>query len=180
MLISTGQYAKRYGVTSQSVRRWIEAGRLDATRTPTGQWRIEIEEPLMTYLYARVSSSKQKSSIETQRRLLEEAYPDGKFVFDIGFGFNFKRRSFVRLLEQVMSGDPIKIVATTPDRISRSGLAFIDQVVEFHGGEIVFLEDDDRPKSFDTATLIAYLTSFCNSQSGKRNSRRSKKDTDLS
>ncbi|MCP4087806.1 MAG: recombinase family protein [Actinomycetia bacterium] len=171
--------AQLEGVTTQTVRRWLSQGKLKATRTRGGHFRIDYQGELETVLYARDSSSKQKTSIETQRRLLEHAYPQSEFLSDIGSGFNFKRQNFVRILERVMSGNPIRIVSAAPDRISRSGLSLIVRIVEFYGGEVVFPEDDNHPESFDTATLISFLTSFCNSQSGKRNSRH-KKDKDIS
>ncbi|MCP4113466.1 MAG: recombinase family protein [Desulfobacteraceae bacterium] len=179
MLLSTTRVAQLEGVTTQTVRRWLSQGKLKATRTRGGHFRIDYHGELETVLYARVSSSKQKTSIETQRKLLEHAYPQSEFLSDIGSGFNFKRQNFVRILERVMSGNPIRIVSAAPDRISRSGLSLIVRIIEFYGGEVVFPEDDNQPESFDTATLISFLTGFCNSQSGKRNNRH-KKDKDIS
>jgi len=179
MLLSTTKVAKLEGVTTQTVRRWLSEGKYQGIRTKGGHFRIDYPVAIETVLYARVSSKKQKTSIETQKKLLLHAYPEARFVSDIGSGFNFKRRGFVKLLEQVLSGTPIKIISTTPDRLSRSGLSFIVKVIEFYGGEVVFLEDNHSTESFDTATLISFLTSFCNSQSGKRNNRH-KKDPCLS
>jgi len=179
MLISTTKLAQIKGVTTQTIRRWITAGLFETVRTPGGHFRINYLEELETILYARVSSKKQLTSIDKQKELLEEKY-NGKFLYDIGSGFNFKRRNFVEILEQVLSGTPIKLVVTAPDRISRSGLTFIIKVIEFYGGEVIFLEEYNQTESFDISTLIAFLTSFCNSQSGKRNSKRYKKDKDIS
>ncbi len=180
MLLTTTKVAQLEGVTTQTIRRWLSQGKLKGVRTRGGHFRIDYQGVLETVLYARVSSSKQKTSIETQKRLLEHAYLQSKFLFDIGSGFNFKRRNFVKILERVMSGNAIRIVSTTSDRISRSGLSLIVKIIEFYGGEVVFLEDDNQPESFDIATLISFLTSFCNSQSGKRNNRRCKKNKDIS
>jgi len=180
MLLTTTRVAQLEGVTTQTVRRWLSQGKLKATRTRGGHFRIDYQGGLETVLYARVSSSKQKTSMETQRRLLEHAYPQSEFLSDIGSGFNFERQNFVRILERVMSGSPIRIVSATPDRISRSGLPLIIRIIELYGGEVVFLEDDSHPESFDTATLISFLTSFRNSQSGKRNGHRHRKDKDIS
>jgi len=179
MKISTTRLAKIKGVTSQTVRRWAKEGLYKYERTPGGHMRIIYKPEKETILYARVSSKKQSTSIDKQRALLEDKYY-GEFQYDIGSGFNFKRRNFVKILESVMSGNPIKIVVTTPDRLSRSGLTLIVKIIEFYGGEVVFLEDNDKIESFDTATLISFLTSFCNSQSGKRNGRRYKENKDLS
>jgi len=180
MWISTTRLSALEGVTSQTVRRWIKQGKYKTKTTEGGHFRIEYKNEKETILYARVSSAKQKSSILTQKRLLKERYPDATFKYDIGSGFNFKRRNFVRVLERAMQGDSIKLVVTTSDRISRSGLTFIVKVIEFYGGEVEFLEESHKPENFDTATLIAFLTSYCNSQSGKRNSKRHEKDKSVS
>ncbi len=180
MLLTTTKVAQLEGVTTQTIRRWLALGKLKGIRTRGGHFRIDYQGALETILYARVSSTEQKTSIETQRKLLEHAYPQSEVLSDIGSGFNFKRRNFVKILERVMSGDAIRVVSTTPDRISRSGLSLIVKIIEFYGGEVVFLEDNNKPESFDTATLISFLTGFCNSQSGKRNGHRHKKDKDIS
>jgi len=173
MKLSTTKLAKLKGVSTETIRRWVREGKYSASRTEGGHLRVNYTPEVQVYLYARVSSKKQMSSITTQEKLLKEArYVCSKFVYDIGSGFNFKRRNFVKILEQVMSGTPVKIVVTTPDRLSRSGLTLIVKIIEFYGGEVVFLEDNDKTESFDTATLISFLTSFCNSQSGKRNANR--------
>jgi len=65
---STTILAKKYGVTSQTIREWIKSGRLKGkvTRTRGGHFRFieEIEERKL--IYARVSSAKQKKSIDKQ------------------------------------------------------------------------------------------------------------------
>jgi predicted site-specific integrase-resolvase len=126
-----------------------------------------------------VSSRKQLSSIDKQKELLLKAYPEGDFKYDVASGFNFKRQHFVKILKSCLQGHSIKIVSTTPDRLSRSGLNLIVKIIEFYSGEVEFLEDNNKAESFDTATLIAFLTSFCNSQSGKRSHLCNKKDTGL-
>jgi len=130
-------------------------------------------------LYARVSSAKQKSSLDTQQRLLLEKFPGAKVVRDIGSGFNFKRPGFISLLERALQGEPIKLVAATSDRVTRSGFPLIRHILELSGGSIELLEEDDSTQQFDVRYLVAYITSFCNSQHGKRAGQRHKKDQGL-
>ena len=179
MWMSTTKVARLEAVTSQTIRRWIQKGKYETRTTDGGHLRIKYDMPRHTICYARVSSSKQVSSITTQQELLRASYPEAEFASDIGSGFNFKRRSFVRVLERVLQGEAIRLVATTPDRISRSGLTFITRVIELYGGETVFLENKDTTESLDVTTLISFLTSFCNSQSGKRNASRHKESKNI-
>lgn len=40
-LISTGEVAKRLGVTPQTVREWIASKKIQASQTPGGHWRVD-------------------------------------------------------------------------------------------------------------------------------------------
>jgi len=43
--LTTGQYGKKYGVTSQTVVNWIKRGMLDYTRTHGGDYRVKDHKP---------------------------------------------------------------------------------------------------------------------------------------
>lgn len=181
MWLSTTTLARREKVTSQTVRRWIKSGkyaRVDYTEG--GHARVWIDTDATFILYARVSSAKQKSSIETQEQILRKAYPDGQLFSDIGSGFNFKRRGFRAILERALSGEPVRLVATTSDRIARSGFPLVRHIIELSGGTVELLEEEDCPEQFDVRTLVAFVTSYCNSVHGKRSHQRHKKDQGLS
>lgn len=180
MWMTTTRLAKREKVTTQTVRRWIEGGRYQRhERTPGGHDRIWVPVESDIILYARVSSAKQFSSLDTQERLLRGRYPDGRVVRDVGSGFNFKRRGFVALLERALRGEAIHVVAATSDRITRSGSPLIKHVIELSGGSIKLLEEDDLSDQFDVRCLVASITSFCNSHHGKRSGQRHEKDQGL-
>src|SRR5215212_5818780 len=51
------------------------------------------------YIYARVSSAKQKADLERQKELLHNKYPQHELISDIGSGINFKRPGLRSLLE---------------------------------------------------------------------------------
>ena len=108
----------------------------------------------------------------TQRALLEAKYPSGEFISDIASGFNQDRRGYKRILELALNKTPLHVVATTSDRITRSGFSLIKWIVELHGGRIELLEEKNNPEQFDTTTLIAFITSFINSHYGKRSAKR--------
>lgn len=180
MWYSTTKAAKKYKVTSQTIRRWTKEGKFDKVEvTGGGHFRIWIQEEQTTILYCRVSSKKQESSLDTQQRLLEEQY-NGRVIRDIGSGFNFQRRGFVSVLERALQGESIKLVATTSDRITRAGFPIIKHIIELSGGSVELLEEDDSSDQFDVSYLISYITSFCNSVHGKRSSKRNKEDKGIS
>jgi predicted site-specific integrase-resolvase len=51
------------------------------------------------YIYARVSSAKQKADLERQKQLLLNKHPQYELISDIGSGINFKRPGLRSLLE---------------------------------------------------------------------------------
>jgi predicted site-specific integrase-resolvase len=71
MYKSTGFLAKEYSVTNETIQNWIKEGKFDKIKkTKGGHYRVWVDEPLVTILYARVSSSKQRTSLERQEELL--------------------------------------------------------------------------------------------------------------
>jgi predicted site-specific integrase-resolvase len=115
-----------------------------------------------------VSSRKQVSSLETQRKQIQEAYPDIKVVVDVGSGFNFKRKGFVSLLEQALSGVAIDVVVSNRDRLSRVGFEFVETIFERSGGSVTALNQAGDTSRFST---VGFITSFCNAYYGRRSAR---------
>ena len=168
-----GQLAAQYGVTRITVGNWIREGKLtNVKRTEGGHYRIWCDNPCEVVGYCRVSSAKQRSSIDGQRRVILASYPNANIVFDIGSGFNFKRRQFRAILERVVRGASIELVVATGDRITRTGLPFIRWVIELHGGKVTELEKSDSEEGFDSAQLVGFITCFIASYHGKRSKKR--------
>jgi len=84
MYKSTGFLAKEYSVTNETIQNWIKEGKFEKVKkTKGGHYRVWVDEPSITILYARVSSAKQKSSLAKQEELLRRKYPDARFISDI-------------------------------------------------------------------------------------------------
>jgi excisionase family DNA binding protein len=177
MWLSTTKMAKRYGVTSETIRRWIREGKFsEVQKTDGGHIRVK-DMKERRFLYGRVSSAKQRSSLYRQEELLREKYPNEAFISDIASAFNFKRKGLQTILELAMSGVAVHVVVTSNDRLARSGFELIRWIVELHGGTIKSLEEGIKTEAFDTGELIGFITSFCNSYYGKRSSKR-RQDSD--
>ncbi|KHD05554.1 hypothetical protein PN36_29810 [Candidatus Thiomargarita nelsonii] len=114
---------------------------------------------------------------------------DGKFndvkkLSDVASGFNQNRRGYKTFLELAINGNSLHLVATTSDRITRTGFALIKWIIELSGGRVELLEESDHSEQlrnevtllrFDTKTLIAFITSFINSHYGNRRSAKLKR-----
>ena len=102
---STDELAREAGVTQQTVVNWIKRGKYERIKqTDGGHYRIWVAGNPRTFIYIRVSSRKQISSLDTQLRVIEEYddFGEAEIVSDIGSGFNFTRRGFKTILEYAM------------------------------------------------------------------------------
>jgi len=174
MWLSTTKLSKIEGVTTQTIREWAKAGKYEEYKiTKGGHFRIRIKNE-RRICYARVSSKKQETSIETQKQILLQKYPETEFIYDIASAFNFQRKGLKTILELAMSGNAIHIVVTSQDRLARSGFELFRWIIEFSGGRIESLEESIKTEKFNTKELIGFITSFCNSYYGKRSAQRRK------
>jgi predicted site-specific integrase-resolvase len=108
-------------VTNETIQNWIKEGKFDQVKnTKGGHYRVWVDEPIVTILYARVSNTKQKTSLARQEQLLKDKYPAAMFICDIASGFNQNRRGYKTILESAINGNPQHVVATTSDRITRT------------------------------------------------------------
>ncbi len=83
--MSTKCLARREKFTTQTIRRWNEGGRHQRfERTPGGHDRVRVPVEPDTIIYARVSSARQLSSLDTEERIPRARYPDGRVVRDTG------------------------------------------------------------------------------------------------
>lgn len=178
MWLQVKDLAEREGLSRQTIQKYIREGRYEKVRlTPGGHYRVWIDngEPEVT-LYCRVSTNKQKSSLESQAKLLLEHRPEGKVVNDIGSGFNFERRGLRTILERSLKGIPQVVVVTSQDRLTREAFPIIKKIIELPGGSIEVLDKTDGSSKFGVDELISFITSHVNSYYGERSAERRKND----
>lgn len=179
MLMSTIQAAKKYGVTTETIRDWIRKGKFEVIRTEGGHFRVKIKNEERRFIYARVSSKKQQSNIDNQIELLTSKFEYDEIISDTASAFNFQRKGLKTILEYAMSGNRTVVMVTNEDRLARSGFGLIKWIVELHGGEIITLDKSTHTEQFDTKELIGFITSFCNSYYGKRSASWKQENKDL-
>lgn len=88
-------------------------------------------------LYARVSSAQQSDDLERQKAALVAAYPGYKLYSDIGSGLNWKRRAFLKLVDQVIDGRVSEIVVARRDRLCRFGLELLEHIFAKTGTKFI-------------------------------------------
>ena len=74
------------------------------------------------FIYARVSSIKQRGDLERQVQVLRRSYPDYELITDIGSGLNHKRTGFKKILDILFKGDIGEVVCARHQVIERDAV----------------------------------------------------------
>lgn len=100
-----------------------------------------------TYIYARVSTAKQKKELENQVQLLKTFCFQNGYVLngvyqDIASGIHFeKRKEFFDLLDEVLAGKVKRVIITYKDRLSRVGFELFSYLFAKHGCELIVISE---------------------------------------
>jgi excisionase family DNA binding protein len=181
--------AKKYlGLHPNTIRKYVDEGRIDSVRTSGGQRRVDVESYVgrsrqqAVIAYCRVSSSKQKDDLARQVVWMREQFPDAELVTDVGSGLNFKRKGLRSLLDRLLRGDQLTIVVGHRDRLARFGFELIEYLVDANGGEILVLDKrESSPAEELTTDLLSILNVFSCRMHGLRRYRNAiKEDQSLS
>lgn len=179
MKVKISQYAKMHNVTIRTVWNWIKKGEVIIERTPTGRNMVVIDndkknkEPIVA-VYARVSSSENKSNLQTQKdRLISYANAKGykvdKVVTEIGSGLNDKRPK----LEQLLTDKSIDIIIVEhKDRLARFGLNYIEKLLALDDRKIEIINPQENDRDDLMQDFVSIITSFCARLYGQRRSKR--------
>ncbi len=171
-------YAKKLGVTYHTVWRLWKSGKLDAYALPTGTVIVRDEKafelPNKVCIYARVSSSENKSNLDAQsKRLQEYAIAKGYQIYivikEIGSGINDSRKQLLKILR---NKEYRILLIEHKDRLTRFGFNFLLLLAEEQGKtiEVVNASLDDRSDLMQD--FISIITSFCARLYGLRRSKR--------
>lgn len=123
-------------------------------------------------VYARVSSSDQRSDLDRQIvRLLEYANHRGwavaQTVGEVGSGLNGHRPKSMKLL----ANSKVKtIVVEHRDRLMRFGFEYVEAAMRAQGRRIVVI-DPEEMKDDLVQDMLEVLTSFCARLYGRRSAR---------
>lgn len=177
MKYKVSQYARKNNVTVRTIWNWIKKGTVKTERTSSGSWLI-VEDDEVKYekvaIYARVSSSENKSNLDSQKmRLISYANAKGYkveyIVTEIGSGLNDSRPK----LEKLLLDDSITlIIVEHKDRLARFGLNYIEKLLAQRNRKIeyvnpVYNENEDLMQDF-----VSIITSFTARLYGLRRSKR--------
>lgn len=168
-------WAGRNGVARVAAYRWFHAGLLPALARRVGRLILvddsasEAGRPGRTAVYARVSSSDQKTYLDRQVARVtawatDQQIPVDKVVTEVGSALNGHRRKFLALLRD---WSVQRIVVEHRDRFCRFGSEYVQAALAAHGRELIVVDtaevDDDL-----VADFTEIRTSMCARLYGKR------------
>src|SRR5699024_4941964 len=146
-------------ISRSTLLRWRKEGILKATKLPSGQYDWDANsvfkilnkgEVRGVYLYARVSTPKQRQDLEDQIENLQSlAMKNGDqakgLYADTASGISLERRKeCIELLDRVIDGKVSKVIITYKDRLSRVGFdLFRHLAAKYHAQSIVMSELND-------------------------------------
>lgn len=174
MKLST--WAKEQGIGYEAAWRMFRDGKLPvpAEQLPTGTIIVKPpkEVPMAVAVYARVSSSDQRSDLEGQvARVVEFATRNGwpvvRTVTEVGSGLNGHRPKLMKLL-----ADPsVAIVAVEHrDRLMRFGAEYVESTLAAQGRRLVVVHPSETQDDL-VQDMIEVLTLFCARLYGRRTAR---------
>jgi excisionase family DNA binding protein len=192
--ISIGDAAKELGISTKTLRRWTDTGKIKFERSPTGQRRFFLADILritprdfnqlddrITINYARVSSHDQKADLVRQAQVLEAFSATNGWQFetiqDLGGGLNYNNRGLQKLLKRIMQGDVGRLVLTHKDRLLRLGAELVFAMCAEFETEVIIINKSNEEVTFEqelVQDMIELITVFSARLYGSRSQKNQK------
>ena len=176
-------------ITRQTLTKYVKEGKLKVTVKGNGRYDYDADSVYRmlnkdierkTYLYARVSTTKQKKDLENQVQLLKNfCFQNGYIVNgiyqDIASGISFEKRTqFFDMLDEILSGKAKRVVITYKDRLSRVGFELFTYLFRKYGCEIIVISEIGSEK-LDSEEIFEEIISLLHCYSMKLYSKRKAK-----
>ena len=176
-------------ITRQTLTKYVKEGKLKVTVKGNGRYDYDADSVYRmlnkdierkTYLYARVSTTKQKKDLENQVQLLknfcfQNGYTVNGIYQDIASGISFEKRTqFFDMLDEILSGKAKRVVITYKDRLSRVGFELFTYLFRKYGCEIIVISEIGSEK-LDSEEIFEDIISLLHCYSMKLYSKRKAK-----
>lgn len=175
-------------VTRPTLCHWVKSGKLRAEKTSTSLLNYNDDDVFRlagiptrsdAVVYARVSTAKQKSSLENQISILldyanSNGYTVDKVYKDIASGLNFDRGEFQILLSDVIQYKIKTVFITNKDRFSRISFNMWKELFAYFHCNIVVLNDIDYKNESEEKEIFEDIISMIHCFAMKMYSKRRK------
>lgn len=171
-------YARKVGVHYRTAYRWFKSGQISGYQSETGTIivteRDSERNSLKVAIYARVSSSENKSNLDSQAERLvsycaARGYQVAKVIKEVGSGVNDNRQKLIELL-----GDNsfTLIVVEHKDRLTRFGFNYIETLLKSQGRNVEVVNLAENGKEDLMQDLVSIIYSFSARMYGLRRAKR--------
>ncbi len=185
-MIKISRLAKALGVTKVTLYNWRLAGKIEFIKSAGGHNYVSVDtyneflgiktkKQESVVIYCRVSSSENKSTLETQKERMisfcnAKGYRVHSVITEIGSGINDKRPKLTNLLKN--NNDFTKIVVEHKDRLTCMGFNYIEILLASMGKEIEVVNNVESEKEDIIQDFVSIITSYCSKIYGNRRSKR--------
>jgi len=168
-------WAKKQGITYRTAWNYFNNNMIDgAYKLKSGTIIVPEEKSIKqdyTIVYARVSSSENKSNLDSQaKRVCEFCNAKGWIIKEIvkecASGLNDNRLKLQKILKE---NKATRIVVEHKDRLTRFGFEYIKSLFS---GEIIIINEVIEDEEDIIQDFVSIITSFCARIYGKRRSKR--------
>ena len=168
-------------ITRPTLTKYVKTGIIKVTTKPNGQYDYDEESVYAflnkdvkrkNYIYARVSTSKQKKDLENQVEMLKQfSFSQGIQISgvyqDIASGISFeKRKQFFNMLDEILAGHVQKVVISYKDRLSRVGFELFKYLFAKYNCEIIVVSEVGSTK-LDSEEIFEEIVSLLHCYSMK-------------
>jgi putative resolvase len=154
-LMNAKEFCNRIAISKRTLNRIIAANeltpiykrsRLYFTEQHVQQYigSIKNETDRKIIAYYRVSTSSQKKEIENQKNALENfsinnGFKIDEYLYDVGSGINFKRKNFLKIIDEVIKGNIDTVIITYKDRLCRFAFELLEYFFSKFNTEIYII-----------------------------------------
>lgn len=165
---------KLLSVTRPTLTKYVKNGTIKVEIKHNGQYEYDEKSVYRllnkdierkTYIYSRVSTSKQKQDLQNQIDILKgfcfsRGYKIDGIFSDIASGISFdKRVDFFKLLDEVVSGKVERVIITYKDRMSRVGFDLFYFLFKKYNCDILVMSEIGSPK-LDSEEIFEEIVSL--------------------
>lgn len=173
-------------ITRPTLTKYVKEGIIKVDKLPNGRYEYDSNSVYSflnkdvkrkTYIYARVSTSKQKADLDNQIELLKQfcftnGYVISGIYSDIASGISFEKRSnFFKMLDDIIDNKVEKVVITYKDRLSRVGFDLFYYLFKKYNCEIIVMSEVGSEK-LDSEEIFEEIVSLLHCYSMKLYSKR--------
>lgn len=184
--MKANEVLKLLRITRPTLTKYVKQGLVKVEKLPNGRYEYDSESVYSflnkdmkrkTYIYARVSTSKQKPDLNNQIELLKQfcftnGYTISGIYSDIASGISFeKRNDFFKMLDDIIDNKVERVVITYKDRLSRIGFDLFYHLFQKYNCEIVIMSEVGSEK-LDHQEIFEEIVSLLHCYSMKFYSKR--------